>query len=559
MQWFNNLRIGTKLLSAFILVALLAGVIGGIGIHKIRQIDEADTRMYEKITVPTAQLLSISTDFQRIRVSVLYLIRSSTRPDKEKQAQTITRLRNEIEKDALSFEKTILTEEGHKLFTEFNKERLAYFSVMDRLLQLSMADKDNEVQAIIDSGQLAAQAQLFNDTIDKLVEAKLRQAKLTAESNGSLASNASRVMGSLAVGGALLAALLGFMITRRIVGPLSEAVAVANALAAGDLKVKVNVVSKDETGQLMDSIHKMVEKLKSVVGDVISAAEYVATGSQELSSTAQQLSQGATEQAASAEEISSSMEEMSSAIKQNADNSGQTEKIAMKSASDAGEGGDAVTETVTAMKEIASKISIIEEIARQTNLLALNAAIEAARAGEHGKGFAVVASEVRKLAERSQSAAGEISALSTRSVRIAETAGEMLRKMVPDIRKTAELVQEISASSKEQDSGAEQITKAIQQLDTIIQQNASASEEMASTSEELSGQAEQLRDAISFFSIDETFARGTAVVSRQYTRKATQIADPGRVAHKPVARKNSGLRLDMGSGADHHDDDFEAY
>jgi methyl-accepting chemotaxis protein len=195
------------------------------------------------------------------------------------------------------------------------------------------------------------------------------------------------------------------------------------------------------------------------------------------------------------------MEEMTSSIHHNSDNSSQTEKIARKSAADASEGGRAVNETVAAMKSIATKISIIEEIARQTNLLALNAAIEAARAGEHGKGFAVVASEVRKLAERSQAAAGEISTLSTRSVQVAETAGEMLNKMVPDIQKTSELVQEISASSKEQDTGAEQISKAIQQLDSVIQQNASASEEMASTSEELTGQAEQLKNSISFFRI----------------------------------------------------------
>jgi methyl-accepting chemotaxis protein len=211
------------------------------------------------------------------------------------------------------------------------------------------------------------------------------------------------------------------------------------------------------------------------------------------------------------------------------------------------------------MKEIATKISIIEEIARQTNLLALNAAIEAARAGEHGKGFAVVASEVRKLAERSQAAAGEISTLSTRSVQVAETAGEMLNKMVPDIQKTSELVQEISASSKEQDTGAEQISKAIQQLDSVIQQNASASEEMASTSEELSSQAEQLKDAISFFRIDSNMMRSSAGSARRPAQKKNvQIAHASYKSAPPARRAASGgVALDMGS--DHMDDEFEKF
>ena len=271
-------------------------------------------------------------------------------------------------------------------------------------------------------------------------------------------------------------------------------------VAIGDLSA--GIYTKGHEGSLLEAVKNMVDRLKQVVGKVIEATDNVASGSQELSSAAQQLSQGATEQAASIEEVSSSMEEMSSSISQNADNASQTENIAIKSAANAIEGGKAVFETVDAMKEITTKISFIEEIARQTNLLALNAAIEAARAGEHGKGFAVVASEVRKLAVRSQAAAGEIGALSSLSVQVAETAGEMLAKMVPDIQKTAELVQEISASSREQDSGAEQINKAVQQLDSVIQRNASASEEMASTSEGLSGQAKQLKDTISFFKLD---------------------------------------------------------
>jgi len=262
---------------------------------------------------------------------------------------------------------------------------------------------------------------------------------------------------------------------------------------------------------------------------------------------------------------------MSSNIRQNADNALQTEKIATKSASDAQEGGKAVVQTVAAMKEIAGKISIIEEIARQTNLLALNAAIEAARAGEHGKGFAVVASEVRKLAERSQKAAAEISQLSSASVEVAETAGAMLNRMLPDIQKTAELVQEISAASKEQDAGAEQINKAIQQLDQVIQQNAGASEEMSSTAEELSSQAEQLQSVISFFKIDGHGAgaetrRGAHGARRE---KAGKTHGQPRIAHIKSSGQNRketfspndrgmSIQLDE-AGADELDKTFERY
>jgi methyl-accepting chemotaxis protein len=260
-----------------------------------------------------------------------------------------------------------------------------------------------------------------------------------------------------------------------------------------------------------------------------------------MSSGAEQLSQGATEQAASLEEVSSSMEQMAANIGQNSENAQQTEKIVLKAAEDAKESGKAVVATAGAMKEIAGKIFIIEEIARQTNLLALNAAIEAARAGEHGKGFAVVASEVRKLAERSQTAVAEINTLSAASVQISEKAGEMLGRIVPDIQKTADLVQEITAASNEQSSGAGQINKAIQQLDLVIQQNASASEEMAATSEELLSQAEQLQSTIAFFSIDGASDLSRAVMAAGGRRRPVQGAN-GRMLAKGN-NKASGARL----------------
>ncbi|CCH49055.1 methyl-accepting chemotaxis protein [Pseudodesulfovibrio piezophilus] len=288
-------------------------------------------------------------------------------------------------------------------------------------------------------------------------------------------------------------------IIRSITRPLRAGVELAKAVASGDLTVEIDTSRNDEIGALTRALDEMIGQLKTVVTDVRSGSSSVAGGSAELSGTAQSLAESATEQASAIEEISASIEEMSSNISQNTENAVSTEKIASSAAQEAGQSGKAVAEAVLAMKDIAGKIGIIEEIARQTNLLALNAAIEAARAGENGKGFAVVAAEVRKLAERSGQAAGEISGLSNATVTAAEQAGVMLEHLVPNILKTAELVQEISTASSEQNIGAKQINKAINQLDTVIQHNACAAEEMASTSEELSAQSHHLEKAISFF------------------------------------------------------------
>ncbi len=344
---------------------------------------------------------------------------------------------------------------------------------------------------------------------------------------------------------------IAYFVGRGIADPLVRSVDFAETVAGGDLTARIDLDQKDEIGLLAGALTGMAVRLREIVSHVQTAGANVAAGSQELSSSAQEMSQGASQQAASAEEASASMEEMTANIRQNADNADETEKIARKSAQDAQESGEAVDKTVTAMRRIAEKISIIEEIARQTDLLALNAAVEAARAGDNGKGFAVVASEVRKLAERSQGAAREISELSRYSVDVAERAGKMLTALMPDIRKTSELIQEISVSCNEQNSGADQINKAIQQLDEVIQQNASASEEMASTAEELSSQAEQLQMHMAFFKVErETPARAAekAKTAKPETHDPPPVAD-AKPAKTEGGEPPGGYPLSLESGA----------
>ncbi len=364
---------------------------------------------------------------------------------------------------------------------------------------------------------------------------------ITEEAMLSQAKNTKRNVLFVGVAAFMFSILLGFFISQSSTRPLTEGISIAEQFALGDLSMEIKETGNDEAGQLLSSmgimiksqkgivqvaeemakgnldvkvelrseidtlgisLNEMIEKFREIITDVQVAADNVASGSQQMSASSEELSQGANEQAASVEESSASMEEMAANIRQNAENAQQTEVIAIRAAEDAEKGGIAVGKTVEAMKDIAEKISIIEEISRQTNMLALNAAIEAARAGEHGKGFAVVADAVRKLAERSQSAAAEISNMSTTSVDVAENAGEMLSKIVPDIRKTAELVQEINAASNEQNSGANQINRAIQQFDSVTQQNAASAEEISSTSEGLATMAEQLQGTIAYFKLN---------------------------------------------------------
>ncbi|EJB05600.1 methyl-accepting chemotaxis protein [Rhizobium leguminosarum bv. trifolii WSM597] len=457
----------------------------------------------------------------------------------------------------------------------------------------------------LSSGEVRALVVEMEDVFGRLVALQQKSMAQADNDTDVLYSSTKTMLIGIAIGASVIAFAAALWIALGVNSGLRKIMNVASAVAIGDLNQKVEIKSNDEIKDLVNMINtmtdnlrvtadiaariaggdltvspkplsekdtlgialeQMVERLRGVVADAIVAAENVSAGSQELSASSEQVSQGASEQAASAEEASASMEEMAANIKQNADNAAQTEKIARQSAKDAEMSGEAVSRAVQAMRTITEKIGIVQEIARQTDLLALNAAVEAARAGEHGKGFAVVASEVRKLAERSQSAAAEISSMSGDTVKAAQDAGDMLGRLVPDIRKTAELVSEISAACREQDIGAGQINEAIQQLDRVTQQNAGASEQMSATSEELASQAEELQTSIAFFKVDTAGDRQSRMPAARVTvRSSAPVAGRslgGRklaansVAGQQARAKGFALDLSMG-GPDDGDVEFK--
>ncbi|MDD2856399.1 MAG: methyl-accepting chemotaxis protein, partial [Desulfuromonadaceae bacterium] len=438
---FANMKIGKRLAAGFGLLVLLMAVLIWEGVSSMSGVQKSLERIV-KVNAVRIELANDSVD--QIGIVSVNLRNIILEENHEKHPSMDKKIADARQKYDENMKKIIeMTSKddakSYELFASIKNAEESARAQNRKVDEFDTAGKDAEAISLLNR-EAGPAVEKWKELLEELIDHNMERNKMRYDEAVANYQSSRNIMFGLGGGAILIAIIAALYLTRGIVNPMQEAVEVANRLAAGDLTMEVKVNSTDETGQLLTAIKEMVGKLKQVVGEVMTAADNVASGSQELSSTAQQMSQGATEQAASAEEISSSMEEMASSIRQNTDNAMQTEKISIKSSVDAKEGGKAVVETVSAMKEIATKISIIEEIARQTNLLALNAAIEAARAGEHGKGFAVVASEVRKLAERSQSAAGEISDLSTRSVAIAEQAGEMLTKMVPDIQKTAELV-----------------------------------------------------------------------------------------------------------------------
>ena len=498
----------------------------------------------------------IRNNFTEIHRGEKNLILSSSKEGMDRYAENIRQTRDRLEERLKKLEELAVGDEA-RLVEKFNKQFHEFWEIHRKVREISR-ENGNAIAAEISTTEgrkTRREARRIMEDLSESFDQGMEQDKVASNVNYESARN---LMIGLIVISILAGVSLALWVILGINKGLNAAIDAAQTLADGDLTKDVEVTTRDEIGDLLTSMKGMVEKLRSVVGDVNQAVAQVATGSREISDSAQNLSQGATEQAASIEETSSAMEEMASNISNNSENAHTTQSIAAKAAQDAKDGGQSVSEAVVAMKQIAEKIGVIEEIARQTNLLALNAAIEAARAGEHGKGFAVVAAEVRKLAERSQQAAGEITQLSSSSVAVAEKAGKIINKLVPDIQKTNELIQEISASSQEMDTGSGQVNSAIQQLDQVIQQNAGASEEMAATSEELSSQADMLAQTMSFFNVGQ---QGGTAKKRQSTRPKAQIAhipQKGLAATRALpVPKAGGAILAMGNNSS--DDEFETF
>jgi methyl-accepting chemotaxis protein len=591
--------IKAKLAGAFAFLLLITGILGVFGITNMSTINDKSTDLAKNWMPSIDAIHRINTATSDLRIKQYRHVVSTDPEEMRKVEGDIDAIAKQIEAQSSRYEKLISSDSEREIYENFEEKFAKYQRTSERLLALSRNNQNAEATAL-----LISSVSLFDDFSNELLKlVKLNVEggeKASVEGDAAYADARNLFIGLLVV--AMIASIAAAIwISLTISRGLKNVSMAIDAVAIGDLDKDVVVTTNDEIKDLVDTVNRMtanlrqtaalaetiahgdltvqhtalsdedklghaliamVERLRIVVADTTAAIGNVAAGSQELSSSSEQVSQGATEQAAAAEQASASMEEMAANIKQNADNAAQTEKIARQSSRDAESSGEAVNKAVGAMQMIAEKIGIVQEIARQTDLLALNAAVEAARAGEHGRGFAVVASEVRKLAERSQGAAAEISQVSSDTVKAAAEAGEMLGRLVPDIRRTAELVSEISAACREQDIGTAQINEAIQQLDKVTQQNASASEQISSTSEELASQAEELQQTIAFFRVDASNGRAVQSVRRPATAQPKRTAKPAKpTASKPkphsVAHQQErvqGFALDLTRGVADEDD-----
>ncbi|MEO5364125.1 MAG: methyl-accepting chemotaxis protein [Magnetococcus sp. DMHC-8] len=492
----NDLRIGVRLGLGFSLILLIVGMAFGIFWVQVGDVEKRAILVRDE-SMPFA----IMAERMSGHVSAIqqFLTDASLTGSRDSVTGAME-IAKEVREGVDKFQKMFADERNQdnvRRMEEIRKEFDAFIKTGQRMVEAYTGQGKTDGDAVME---------VFDKDSEKLRNAlePLRKDQINeSQENLALVVKTAEMLGRLLwiVGLFVLvtAVVLAILITRSITRPLGTCVDLFDRLANGDLTIRSDTQRKDELGQLLVGVTAMAEKLRAVVGEISVAAGQVATGSNAISDSAQELSQGTTEQAASVETTVSAMAAMGSSCQLNTDSSNTTQNIAAQAAQDAARGGEAVDQAVKAMKEIASKISIIEEIARQTNLLALNAAIEAARAGEHGKGFAVVAAEVRKLAERSQVAAGEISQLSASSVNISEQAGSIISALVPVIQETADRIRGIAECSRQQREGIADIGQSIQHLDHVVQQNAAASEELAATAEELSAQADMMNQSIAFF------------------------------------------------------------
>jgi methyl-accepting chemotaxis protein len=581
---FSNLKVATRLALGFGVVVVLLLSISVLSVVRLASVNAASAIImedkYPKVAL-TNSLVETGLDNGR---HVRDVMLSTSSADSEAAIQSVEEGKARNVESLRRLEALVDTEEGRVMFKEIADRRAVLASKYEPLFALAKTDRAKAHEYL--KNEFAPANAAFMLAATKMRDFQVERMEAAKKSADATYAQTRTLVLAIAAFAVLAAVVIGFVITRNLLkvlgGEPSYAAGVMEKVAVGDFTVDVAVKSGDTSsllfttrqmvtsagssinevvrvmgamatgdltqtvegdyqgsfGEMKQYVNSTVGKLSQVVTEVNGGAESLAGASEEVSATAQSLSQAASEQAAGVEETSASVEQMTASISQNTENAKITDTMAAKAATDAAEGGEAVKATVAAMKQIAQKIGIIDDIAYQTNLLALNAAIEAARAGEHGKGFAVVAAEVRKLAERSQVAAQEIGTVATNSVELAERAGKLLDEIVPSIKKTSDLVQEITAASEEQSSGVGQINSAVGQLSQTTQQNASSSEELAATAEEMSSQAEQLQQAMAFFKLAGSGPKaGTAALARKPAASAKPKIGGKRPAAAPAPSK----------------------